>query len=432
MKKIIQWKLKILAKLILAKYQPEIIGITGSVGKTSAKEAIAAVLATKFNLRKNIKNYNNEIGLPLTIIGADSAGKSIFGWLAVFIRGLKLIFLTDKNFPKILVLEMAADRPGDLSYLMSIVKCRIGVITRIGPVHLEHFGSLEKVQQEKSILVKKLAKTAWAVLNYDDEKVIALTKVTPAQVLTYGLTAGAQIRAQELSFSYNGLANQNNHISGTSFKLSYAGSAVPVFLAQALGEPNVYAVLAAAAVGIIYGFNLVEISQALKKYSSPKGRLKIIAGIKQTLIIDDTYNASPQSSQQALEILSQIPITAPASRYAVLGDMLELGSISEEAHQQIGKLVVKLKIDKLIIVGERARDIARGAISAGMSADQIFYFADCQSAGLFIQARIKPGDLILVKGSQGIRMEKIVKEIMAEPLRAKELLVRQGSEWEKR
>ncbi|MDP2830494.1 MAG: Mur ligase family protein, partial [bacterium] len=125
MKKIIQFKLKILAKMILARYKPDVIGITGSVGKTSAKEAVYAVLASKFNARRNIKNYNNEIGLPLTVIGADSPGKSVFGWLAVFLKALKLILIRDANYPRILILEMGVDRPGDMDYLNSIVKCKI-------------------------------------------------------------------------------------------------------------------------------------------------------------------------------------------------------------------------------------------------------------------------------------------------------------------
>ncbi|MCG2690768.1 hypothetical protein L6249_01715, partial [Candidatus Parcubacteria bacterium] len=136
MKKIIQFKLKILAKMILAKYKPDVIGITGSVGKTSAKEAVYTALASKFNARRNIKNYNNEIGLPLTVIGVDSPGKSIFGWSAVFLKALKLILIKDVNYPRILILEMGVDRPGDMDYLNSIVKCKIGIVTLIGPVHL--------------------------------------------------------------------------------------------------------------------------------------------------------------------------------------------------------------------------------------------------------------------------------------------------------
>ena len=144
MKKFIQLKLKVVAKMILAKYKPDIIGITGSVGKTSAKEAVYCVLSSKFRVRRNLGNYNNEIGVPLTIIGLDSPGRSIICWIVVFWQALKLILVKDKNYPEILVLEMGVDRPGDMKYLNSIVKCRIGVVTLIGPVHLEFFNTIYK------------------------------------------------------------------------------------------------------------------------------------------------------------------------------------------------------------------------------------------------------------------------------------------------
>ncbi len=455
MKKIIQLKLKILAKLILAKYKPDVIGITGSVGKTSTKEAIYTVLASKFKVRRNIKNYNNEIGLPLTIIGADSPGRSIIGWYIVFLKALKLILFKDKDYPKILVLEMGVDRPGDMKYLNSIVKCKVGVITSIGPVHLEFFGTINNIQKEKGGLIKNLTKSSWAVLNYDDEKVRQTGNNTEAQILTYGFNEKADVRAlscapagatsvAEAMDVKKALAGKKasegkplamdsenaNSLVGVSFKLSYDGSAVPVLLPKVIGHAAVYAALAGAAVGIAYGLNLVEIVQSLREFKSPCGRMNLIKGIKNTLIIDDTYNSSPQSSISALDVVNKIPLAKGARRFAVLGDMLELGSMSEQGHRQVGRQIVKLKINKLIVVGERARDIARGAEQAGMLSDHIFHFSQAEEAGRFIQGRISEGDLILVKGSQGVRMERIVKEIMAEPLRAKELLVRQDEQWD--
>ncbi len=441
MKKIIELKLKFLAKLILKKYQPEVIGVTGSVGKTSAKEAIYTVLAAKFDhVRRSIKNYNNEIGVPLTIIGVDSPGNSFFGWLKVCLKAWRLILVQDKKYPQILVLEMAVDRPGDMKYLLSIVKCRIGVVTMIGPVHLEFFGSIDKIKNEKGYLIKSLNKNGWAILNYDNEKIRQIKETSRARVLTYGFSQRANIRAQEIKthFTARQEINQNlipnkgaNNLLGINFKLSYNGSVVPVFLPRVLGQAAVYAALAAAGVGIVYDLNLVEIAEALGKLKFPPGRMNLVPGIKYTLIIDDTYNASPQSVMAALDVLYEIPVPDGARKYAVLGDMLELGSYSEEGHRAVGRYVAKTKVDKLIVVGERSRDIARGARDAGLSEDDIFHFPYPEEAGLSLQERIKEGDLILVKGSQGIRMEKIVKEIMADPLHAKDLLVRQGKEWEK-
>jgi len=431
MKKIIQLKLKILAKIILAKYKPKIIGITGSVGKTSTKEAVYSVLANKFNVRKNIKNYNNEIGVPLTIIGAEAQGRSMVGWLVVFVKALKLILIKDKKYPEILILEMGVDRPGDMKYLTKIVKPDIGVVTLIGPVHLEFFGTIEKIQKEKGELIRNLKKTGFAILNYDNEKTRKIEEMSKVKVLTYGFEEKAQVKAQELIFSFSeeGVKKDSWNLAGVSFKLSYNGSFVPVLLPQVVGETAVYASLAASAVGIALGMNLVDIATTLKNYKSPRGRMNLIPGIKNTLIIDDSYNSSPQSSKSALDIAGKIKILEGARRLAVLGDMLELGSYSEDGHREVGKYLVKVGIDKLVLVGERSRDIGRGAEDAGMKKDDIFHFQDSEIAGKFVQERMKEGDLVLVKGSQGVRMERIVKEIMADPLSAEELLVRQDKSW---
>jgi UDP-N-acetylmuramoyl-tripeptide--D-alanyl-D-alanine ligase len=435
MKKIIEYILKFLSKKIIGRYQPEIIGITGSVGKTSAKEAIYAVLKNRGKVRRSEKNYNNEIGLPLTIIGADSPGRSIFGWMKVFAQGFKLAYLEKSDYPKILILEMGADKPGDIAYLLGIVKCHFGVITRIGQAHLEAFKTIEAIKKEKGQLVTHLGKGDWAVLNADDERVASFSKEIEANYVTYGIDNDADLRAKECVLSFqdkDGLKSGDPaEIRGISFKLLYQGSFVPVLLPGAVGFQAVYAALAAAAIGVTKGMNLVEISQSFKDYEQPRGRMRAIGGVKHTLIIDDTYNSSPSSSILALKLLSTIPLGETAKRWAVFGDMLELGNYSEEGHRQVGKATAKSGVDFLIAVGERARDIARGAAGAGMKSEFIFEFGDKESAGKFLEQKIKQGDIILVKASQGARMEKIVKEIMADPLKAEELLVRQGKEWEK-
>jgi UDP-N-acetylmuramoyl-tripeptide--D-alanyl-D-alanine ligase len=433
MKKILKFKLKVIAKLILRKYKPEIIGITGSVGKTSAKEAIFAVLSSKYRVGRNIKNYNNEIGLPLTIIGDVSAqGKNIFGWLKVFWVGFRLIIFRDKNYPEILILEMGVDRPDDMKYLTGIATCDIGVVTAIGPAHLEFFNDVKDIQKEKGILVKTLNKGGRAILNYDDELAMGFKDQSRAKILTYGFKEGAEVRAQELRFSFEDKAEAEN-LLGISFKLRFNGSVVPVFLPDVIGYAAIYAALAGAAVGLAKEMNLLEISQALRSYRSPRGRMNLIDGIKKTVIIDDTYNgALPQGSLVALDIIKMIKLKSGSKKIAVIGDMRELGPYSEEAHRNVGKKVSETGINVLITVGELAKDIARGAEEAGMSKDFIFSFSKPEEAGLFLQDRMETGDLIFVKGSQGIRCEKIVKEVMADPLRASELLVRQDREWENR
>lgn len=432
MKKLLQFALKILAKKILKKYKPGIIGITGSVGKTSAKEAIYTVLKERFKVRRNMKNYNNEIGVPLTIIGEESAGKSFLGWFKVILQGFNLIFISDKNYPKILILEMAADRPGDIKYLVNLAPCQVGVITAIGPTHLEFFHAIEKILEEKQILITHLSKDSFTVLNRDDDLVYPLEKKTKAKVLTFGFSPYAHLKALDMAYSLEQKSEAlNSEILGkTSFKLSYKGSQVPVFLPNVLGKIPVYASLAGASVGIVYGLNLIEISKKLKYYKPPKGRMNLIKGIKETIILDDTYNSSPEAAKKALEILSKLD--TQGRKYAILGDMLELGGFTEQGHREVGEKVKELEIDVLITVGERARDISRGARKAGMAKDMVFEFGGNEEAGRFIQNRIEKDDLILVKGSQGMRMEKIVKEIMREPMRAKELLVRQEEKWLRR
>lgn len=425
MKKIMQKILAVLAKLILKKYKPDVVGITGSFGKTSTKEAIYTVLSSKFNVRQNIKNYNNEIGLPLTIIGSGSGGRSVLGWLRVLFKAGWLLVWKNKNYPKILVLEMAVDRPGDMIYLTDLAPCKIGVVTSVGPAHLEFFKTIEKIAKEKSVMVSHIDKNGWAILNCDNEYVCQMANSIVARTLTYGLENGdANVKAGEINIS----ESETGEISGLSFKLTYQGSTVPILLPSILGEHFIYSALAAAAVGIIYEMNLVEISQALKFFKAPKGRMNLIYGVKRTYILDDTYNASPDTTLAALKVLGQIK--TDQKKFAILGDMLELGDYNEEGHQKVGEAVVNNSVDYLVTVGERAKIIANEAERQGMNGEHIFSFLDTERAGRFLQDKIEQGDYILIKGSQGMRLERIVKEIMAEPQKAKELLVRQDRVWE--
>jgi len=420
------FQLSLFARMIIKKYQPVIIGITGSIGKTSAKEAVYCVLKDHLSVRLSQKNYNNEIGLPLTVIGAESAGRNIFGWLLVFLKALSILVFKSKKYPRALILEMGVDHPGDMAYLTSIAPPTIGIVTAVSYSHIEYFGSLVNIKKEKQVLVESLASKGLAILNYDNEATREMSTASQARVITYGLRPGADLQAQDVSYNF---AKGGYELSGLNFKLSYNGSVVPVFMGKAMSETALYAALAAAAVGLYFEMNLVEIALALKDFSLPKGRMNVLPGIKHTFIIDDTYNSSPEAVIAALSVLSRIKIDPEASKYAVLGDMLEIGAYTEEGHQLVGRKLVESGISRLIAVGERSRDIIRGAKDAGLEDDFIFYFDNSEDAGKFLQDRVKAGDIILVKGSQGVRMEKAVKEIMAEPERAAELLVRQGKEW---
>lgn len=431
MRLILQYILNILARRVLKKYHPEVIGITGSVGKTSTKEAVFAVLSGQFRVRRNVKNYNNEIGVPLSILGCETGGKSLFKWLGVFFKGWGLIFKRDPNYPEILILEMGADRPGDIRYLTDLAPCKVGVVTAVGPTHVEFFKTVAKVVREKQIIVTHLKRDGVAILNADDELVLPMRTRTEAEVISFGISQKADLKALELKVIQE-MEKGFLTTEGINFKMQYGGSVVPVFLAEVVGRQHIYAALAATAVGLSYGLNLVEIAERLRFYQAPPSRMHLVPGIKFTTIIDDTYNSSPLAAKMALEILSEIQVMEGAKRIAVLGDMLELGGYTEEAHRQIGKKVAELKIDFLLTVGERAKFMADEALKSGLNENQIVKFAQSEEAGRFLQEKIQSGDLILIKGSQGVRMEKIVKEIMANPLEAEKLVCRQSEEWLKR
>jgi UDP-N-acetylmuramoyl-tripeptide--D-alanyl-D-alanine ligase len=321
------------------------------------------------------------------------------------------------------VLEIGAGKPGDIARATKLATPDIAVITRFGdvPVHVEFFKSPEELFEEKTILVKALRSTGVLIVNADDERVLALREKTKAKSLTYGLNAGAMFRASNIQTAYKGDAP-----SGTTFKLEYDGNVFPVDMRGVLGVQPVYSALAAIATGVYLKLNAVDIIGRLSSYMSPPGRMRVIPGLKGSTIIDDTYNASPVASEAAVEALKNI--NTKGKRIAVLGDMLELGKFTIEEHKKIGKLVGSFA-DFLVAVGPRAKYIVEGALDSDMSEKNIIEFDDSRLAGKYLESIIGVGDVILIKGSQGVRMERAVEEIMAEPQRAVELLVRQEEEW---
>lgn len=420
MKIIVIKLLHALTRSVLKKYHPTVIAITGSVGKTATKEAVFAALSTKYWVRKNAKNYNTATGLPLTVLGCRPPARSFVKWCRVFWRGFGLL-LNQHDYPTMLVLEMGAVRPGDIAELLGIVNPQVGIITAIAPAHTERFVSVAGVAKEKGKLFRAIDKDGYLVVNQDDEEVIKLAEVSKGKVITYGITTDNEItvRGAEVGVSRS---NENlTGIAGTSFKLITEGTVTPVLLRDVIGEHQIYPALAAAAVGQIFDVHSVDVAEALAKVVPQPGRMRLLPGIKHTLIIDDTYNASPLAMAAALRSVAELD--GEAKKYAVLGDMLELGSLTEAEHQKIGKQVAKLNFDVLITVGEKSRDIARAAKAGGLSSDFIFEFGQAKEAGRFIQDRIEQGDIILIKGSRGIHLETIVKEIMAEPEKAADLLV---------
>lgn len=422
LEKFLRW----MAIFILKKYNPKIIGITGSVGKTSTKEAIFSVLASRFRVRRNEKNYNNEIGIPLTIIGAKSGEGSLFAWVGVFLKWLA-VAVSPFEYPEILVLEMGADKPGDIQYLMEFIHPNVGVITDVSPSHIEFFKTLGNIAKEKGALVRSLNEGGLAVLNADNEYVIKLKEQIKAEVITCGFLENADIQATDPSFVYND--EQEKEIRGLTFKLNYEGTTIPVRLNNILARHQIYAALSAVAVGIKFEINLVEIAAALENFSSPCGRMNLLKGIKNTLLIDDTYNASPVSTCAALSVLGEINAKR---KIAVLGDMLELGEETESGHREVAQKFLEMKGDIFFAVGPRMEVAARELQKNNFPLEHVFSFADPMEAGLKLQEIMREGDLVLVKGSQGARMEKVLEEVIFEVLLTESLLCRQSKGWKEK
>jgi UDP-N-acetylmuramoyl-tripeptide--D-alanyl-D-alanine ligase len=422
--------LKYFATKALQRFKPRVIGVTGSVGKTSTKEAIFAVLSSKFKVRRNEKNFNNEIGLPLTVLGLEGGGSSLWQWFLTLCHAIGVVFFLPKDsYPEVLVLEFGADRPGDIRYLVDFLKPEAGVVTTVGISHLEFFKTKKEIAREKSVLVKTLKKENLAILNWDDEEVRAMAEKIKAKKISFGFSEEADVRASDIFFGYEKTKDQFggdiNKIKGISFKLSYAGTTLPVRLMRSVGRPQIYAILAAVAAGIHFNMNLVEISEAFRNFQAPAGRLNLIDGVKNTVIIEDSYNAAPQSTLAALEVLERI---SARRKIAALGDMLELGEETEEGHREVGRKLAKVA-DILFAVGEKARFIADEAEKAGLDKRKIFCYTTSIEAKNPIQDELQEGDVILIKGSQGARMERISNEIMRFPDQAEKLLPRQSAEW---
>ncbi|MDO8604437.1 MAG: UDP-N-acetylmuramoyl-tripeptide--D-alanyl-D-alanine ligase [bacterium] len=421
-KQLVTFVLELEAKLVLHKYQPKVIAVTGSVGKTSTKDAIFAVVGEALLARKSEKSFNSEIGLPLTILNCENGWSNPLLWTKNLIKGSVLI-LTNIHYPKWLVLEIGAGKPGDIERAVRLVQPDIAVITRFSdvPVHVEYYKSPDEVFEEKTKLVTALKPTGLLVVNADDERVFALRERTKAMSLTYGLNTDAMFRATNVQVAYLG-----DVPVGTTFKLEHGGNVFPVTMHGVLGVQPVYSALASIAVGAYLKLNIVDIVGRLSTYTSPPGRMRVLSGLKGSTIIDDTYNASPVASFAAVEALKSIK--TKGRRIAVLGDMLELGKFTIEEHKKLGEQVGSF-VDILIAVGPRAKYIIEGALDGGIGEKKILDFDDSRLAGKYLEGIIGVGDIILIKGSQGIRMERAVEEIMAEPERAGELLVRQEEEW---
>ena len=361
-----------------------LIGITGSNGKTSTKEAVAAVLGSQAPTLKTYASYNNEIGYPLTLLRLEPRHRYA-------------------------VLEMGAQWVGELTWLSNTIACPDwSIITNVGAAHLGYFGSQERVVIAKSELVQVLSRDGIAMLNYDDLNVRAMSEKTQARVLSFGMENGASVRGSNAG---------GDTLRGRSFTLSYQQQQVAVQL-RLPGEHGISIALAAAAAGCAAGIALEDIRVALEALVPAKGRGEIKVGPNGSMLIDDTYNANRQSIVAITRAMQVAQIAPGGKRWVVLGDIFELGRYSRIEHRTTGETLVGV-VDYLVAIGDEARYYVEGAIRSGMVADTVYYYdadvensADLEAAkqgvAELLKREVKQADMVLIKGSRGMRMETML------------------------
>jgi UDP-N-acetylmuramoyl-tripeptide--D-alanyl-D-alanine ligase len=346
--------------------------LTGSNGKTTTKEMIAACLETTFPVLKTKGNLNNLIGVPLT-----------------------LLTLTEKE--RVVVLEMGMNVPGEIRRLTEIAEPDMGLITNIQMVHLEGLGSLERLKEEKGELFRRMRRDGTILVNQDDPRVMDLASHYPGQKITFGTEHAADVMAKEIRL---------RGTEGTSFTLILEGEAMEIHL-PLLGRHFVPNALSAVAIACLFGVEVQQIKEALENFQPFPMRMEVVPLKGGTILINDAYNANPYSTEMALETLAEAKGKGRA--IAVLGDMLELGSFTEEAHEQIGKKVRELSIDFLLALGEEAPRVVQSAIRHGFPMKSARRVENHSEAISLLREMIQDGDWILIKGSRRMAMEKIVE-----------------------
>ncbi|HWU24254.1 MAG TPA: UDP-N-acetylmuramoyl-tripeptide--D-alanyl-D-alanine ligase [Candidatus Paceibacterota bacterium] len=419
-----------LARAVLRKYKPKVIMVTGSVGKTSTKDAITAVLDRNFYLRSSKKNFNSEFGVPLTIFGMADKWSGLKDWPPIIIEAFALL-LFPNHYPKVLVLEVGADRPGDLARILKIATPDIVVVTRLPemPVHVEAYATPAAVREEEFAPAYALAPGAPLIVSADDQYARALAAPLSVHLMTYGVSEDADVRILSDGPLMETIDGQQ-WLAGMEGTLLVHGREYTVPVRGAVGRPQLLAPTAAVATGLCMGMTLKHILAGAATYEPPAGRGRLLHGKHGSLIMDDSYNASPAAVREALASMQIAHAVMPGSRrIAVLGDMLELGRYSREEHERIGTDAAK-KCDVLIAVGIRSREMAEAAKTAGMQEDAVHTFDTAQEAGSFLRDFIQANDIILIKGSQSMRMERVGEAILQNPSDQKNL-VRQDAIWKR-
>lgn len=386
----VQQALTAYAAYIIGKYRPKVVGVTGSSGKTTSKEAIAAILQKRYRVFKNYASYNGRYGLPIALgeIGPEH---------------------------EIAVLEMACDTFGEIAELARMTQPHVGVVTTINQTHLAYLGTLNNIAAEKGRLIEALPFTGSAILNADDPRVAGMVPRTQARILTFGLKAGADVRASDISMNETG-ARFTLHYEGKS----YRGHS------PLLGRHQLYPVLAAIAVGLVFDVSPEQALAAVERLPRVPGRLNPLPGRGGALILDDTFNASPEATMAALDTLAELP---GATKVAILGDMPDLGDIETAAHAQVGQYAAT-RVQRLVSRGEAAQQIAAAALDRGMGKHAVHVTFTGDDAAAAVEDLLSPHTVVLVKGGAGARLEQAVLKLLARPQQDRVKLVRQEPGWE--
>ena len=360
--------------------QLKVIGVTGSVGKTTVKELISMVLSKRFRTWKSRGNYNSDIGLPLTLLDMP----------------------LDVEYA---VVEMGMTRSGEIAELAAIARPEIGVVTNVGVSHMMQLGNIEAIAKAKAELVASLPPNGIAMLNGDDHRVLAMASQTQARVFTYGLQSDFSIWADKIqSLGLNGIALRFHY--GNNKGAQPLTQSVFAKLAL-LGRHSVHSALAAAGIGLTQGLSWIEIIAGLKDLQKMETlRIVVVEGINGSKIIDDSYNASPDSVMAALNLLQDLD----GRRIAVLGDMLELGDYTEKGHRLVARRAANVA-NVFVAIGEMAALMAQEARIAGLPDDAIFATTLRSEATNWLKERIQKNDYLLVKGSRGLRLDELVTNL---------------------
>lgn len=427
-----------LSRRTLAKHNPNVVAITGNIGKTTTKDYIYSFLKYKYGdgVRASLKSENSEFGVNLTILGVKNAWGNVFAWLKIIWQSYLDLF-KDLPYPKILVLEVGADKPGDISYITSIVKPEMVVLTAFqkSPTHGEFFLNIDQHINEKKVLVDRMEDNGFIVFNYDDKIMRAIAEekkreCETVQLYSYGTSGEANVIVLENTNLYNEDAEVVGMKTRLGINFPHLVEEIELRLPGIVGDAHTYSIAAAVCICILNGFTKEEIIEASKGLEFAKSRMRLLNGVNKLRIIDDSYNSSPKAAINAIDTVSKI--LSKGKKIAVLGHMAELGAKTENEHFNIGLLASRF-FDSIIVSGKYNEFYLEGIRAGKFDLSKVFLAKDPKEVLSILSDNnlLKPYDLLLVKGSQSARLEKVVVELLENPIDREEVC-RQDPEWLKR